>query len=106
VERLIGLTDGLPAEDVPLDDIAEIDSAYWFDERDRPTVRNVVDHMRLVGEVDLSYPIIVGPDGRVMDGTHRIAKVLLDGGTTIAAVRLAVLPPPDYRGCRPDELPY
>lgn len=106
VDRLIELSRGLPVEEVPLDEIADIDSVYWFDESDRPTVRKMVEHMRLVGEVDLSYPIIVGLDGRVMDGMHRIAKVLLDGGTTIAAVRLTELPLPDYRGCRPEELPY
>jgi hypothetical protein len=106
VDRLVELCEGLPVEEVRLDEIGEIDSVYWFDASQRPTVRKVVEHMRLVGEVDLSYPIIVGPDGRVMDGMHRIARVLLDGGTTIAAVRLPVLPPSDYRGCRPDELPY
>lgn len=106
VDRLVEQSVGLRAEDVRVDEIAEIDSAYWFDERERPTVRNLVEHMRLVHEVDMSFPIIIGPDGRVMDGMHRIAKVLLDGGTTISAVRLKELPPPDHRSCRPDELPY
>lgn len=106
VDCLVELSAGLPVEQVRLDEIREIDSVYWFDERDRPTVRKVVEHMTLVNEVDLSYPIIVGPDGRVMDGMHRIAKVLLGGGTTIAAIRLTELPPPDYRGCRPEDLPY
>ena len=49
--------------------IAEIDTAYWFDGSDEtPTVRKVVEHARLIVEVDSSYPIIVGRDGRVMDG--------------------------------------
>jgi hypothetical protein len=42
----------------------------------------------------------------VMDGMHRIARVLLEGGTTIAAVRFADHPDPDYRNCRPQDLPY
>ncbi|MHB1927998.1 MAG: hypothetical protein ACYCUG_00935 [Acidimicrobiales bacterium] len=106
VDRLVELARDLPVEDIPLDAIAEVDSVYWFDERDRPTVRKLVEHMRLVVEVELSHPVILGPDGRVMDGMHRIARVLLDGGATVRAVRLSELPPPDYRGCRPEDLPY
>jgi hypothetical protein len=107
VDRLIELTAGLPVEEVSLDDhLYEIDSVYWFDDRERPTVRKVVEHFRLVEEVDPSYPIILGPDNRVMDGMHRVARALLDGGLTIRAVRLPDVPDPDYRGCRPDELPY
>ena len=86
--------------------IGEIDSVYWFDEREEPTVRKVVDHIRLIEEVDASYPIILGPDGRVIDGMHRIARALLEGQATISAVRLQLLPEPDFRNCRPDELPY
>lgn len=106
VDRLIILAKGLPIEHVSLDAIGEIDSVYWFDEWQRPTVRSVVEHCRLMGEVDLDYPVILGPDGRVMDGMHRIGRALLDGSTTIKAVRLASLPEPDFRNCRPDELPY
>jgi hypothetical protein len=106
VDRLIALTSELPEEQVTLSDIDEIDSVYWFDGNERPTVRKVVEHMRLVREVDASYPVILGPDGRVMDGMHRIALALLEGRQTITAVRLGVLPEPDYKGCRPDELPY
>jgi hypothetical protein len=106
VDRLIALTDGLPVEHVRLDEIAEIDSAYWFDEWHRPTVRSVVDHCRLIREVDPTLPIILGPGTRVMDGMHRVARALLEGSETISAVRLAELPDPDYRNCRPDELPY
>jgi hypothetical protein len=106
IDRLLELTRDLPVEQVELTDVFEIDSVYWFDEWQRPTVRRVVEHVRLVQEVDPSHPIILGPDGRVMDGMHRVARALLEGRTTIAARRLPVLPEPDYRNCRPDELPY
>ena len=80
---------------------------YWFDnDHQRPTVRAVIDHVRLIGEVDATYPIILGPDGRVMDGMHRIARAILENRPTIAAVRLAGLPEPDHRNCAPDELSY
>lgn len=106
IDRLIRLTDGLPIERVRLDHIDEIDSVYWFDERHHPTVRSVVEHCRLIGDVDPGYPIILGPDGRVMDGMHRIARALLVGAIVIDAVRLDDVPTPDYRNCRPDQLPY
>ena len=107
VDRLIELSSALPVRDVKLDSIDEIDSVYWFDDRiDRPTVRRVVDHVRLIEDVDLSHPIILGVDGRVMDGMHRIAKALLEGRSTISAVRFETHPDPDYRNCQPEDLPY
>jgi hypothetical protein len=107
VDRLIELSSALPVRDVKLDSIDEIDSVYWFDDRvDRPTVRRVVDHVRLIEGVDVSHPIILGVDGRVMDGMHRIAKALLEGRSTISAVRFEDHPDPDYRNCRPEDLPY
>jgi hypothetical protein len=106
VDRLVDLAVGLPVEQVRLAELDEIDSVYWFDDSERPTVRKLVDHVRLIQEVDVSYPIVLGPDGRVMDGMHRIARALLDGRETIAAVRLPLLPAPDYTDCQPDTLPY
>jgi hypothetical protein len=106
VDRLIALTVGLPAERIELAEIGEIDSVYWFDDVQGPTVRKVVEHFRLIQEVDTEYPIIVGPDGRVMDGMHRIARAILEGRTSILAFRLPAIPEPDYRGCRPEDLPY
>lgn len=107
VDRLIALSQRLPIERVAIDAIGEVDTAYWFDGgNELPTVRKVVEHARLMSEVDVSHPIILGPDGRVMDGMHRIARALLEGRPIIEAVRFAALPEPDYRGCRPRELPY
>ena len=107
VDRLIELCRNLPVEEVALASIDEIDTNYWFtDEFWPPTVRRIVEHVQLVQEVDASYPIILGPGDRVMDGMHRIARAMLDGQSTIYAIRLAVLPPPDYRNCQPKQLPY
>jgi hypothetical protein len=69
-------------------------------------VRRVADHARLIEEVDWTYPIILGFDGRVMDGMHRIAKALLQRRTTIRAVQFETHLEPDYRICRPEDLPY
>ena len=106
VDRLVELTQDLPVENVTLADLPEVDSIYWFGSSEPPTVRTVVEHFRLVQEVDPQYPIILGPDNRVMDGMHRVARALLEGRTTISAVRFPTLPDPDYRDCRPEDLPY
>lgn len=107
VDRLVELSRHLPVVDVEIASICEIDSVYWFDdESERPTVRKVVDHVRLIQQVDPCHPIILGPGGRVMDGMHRIARALLEERTTIRAVRLGSLPEPDFRNCRPEDLPY
>jgi hypothetical protein len=106
IHRLIELSANFPVIDVEVSSIAAIDTPYWFDEDERPTVRKIADHVRLVEEVDVEYPIILGPDGQVMDGMHRVVRALLEGRPTIRAVQFAELPEPDYRNCRPDELPY
>ena len=107
VDRLIELSADLPVSEVPLASIGEIDSVYWFEgDRHRPTVRAVVEHVRLIENVDTSYPTILGPDGRVMDGMHRIARAVLDGRATISAVTFSELPEPDHRDCAPDDLSY
>jgi hypothetical protein len=107
VDRLVELSRGLPVKDVELSSIEEIDTVYWFDDRfERPTVRKVVEHVRLIEEVDLSHAVILGFDGRVMDGMHRIAKALLERRATIRAVQFDTPLDPDYRNCRPEDLPY
>jgi hypothetical protein len=89
-----------------LDSIADVDTDFWFKFGPTPTVRRIIDQVRLIQEVDLSYPIILGSDGRVMDGMHRIARAILDGHLTIKAVQFVDEPAPDYRDCSPEDLPY
>jgi len=107
VSRLISLSRGLPVHAVPVDSVREVDTVYWFQGSTvAPTVRAVVEHARLMLDADLSFPVILGPDGRVMDGMHRIARAMLEGRPEISAVRFPVLPDPDYRHCQPADLPY
>lgn len=107
VDRLIELTAGLPVGSIPLAAIRELDEPFWFDtEGDVPTVRRIVEHMRLTLDVDPAYPIILDPDGRVMDGMHRVSRALLEGRDRIDAVRLPTLPAPDHPDCDPEELSY
>jgi hypothetical protein len=107
VDRLISLSQELPVHAVTVDSVREVDTVYWFDSSTAaPTVRAVVEHARLMLDADLSFPVILGPDGQVMDGMHRIARAMLDGRKQVSAVRFPALPEPDYRDCQPADLPY
>ena len=107
VDRLIILVEHQPVEQIPLSDFAEIDTGYWFDHgNNSPTARSVAGHFRLMIDADLQCPIVLNPDGGVMDGMHRVARALAEGRSTVLAKRLPVMPEPDFRDCHPDDLPY
>jgi hypothetical protein len=106
VDNLIEASAGLPVEEVPLERIHDVDTDYWFVFGPAPTVRRIIEHVRLIEEVDVSHPIILGSDGRVMDGMHRVARAILDGRSTVRAVRFVTEPEPDFRNCSPGDLPY
>jgi hypothetical protein len=105
VDRLIQQSRDLPRKHVRLADIAELDEA-WSGEDEPRTWRAMVAHIKLIEEADLSFPIILSADGRVMDGRHRLAKAALQSRSTIEAVQFEQDPLPDHVGRRPDELPY
>lgn len=107
VERLIELSRGLPRSEVELAALRELDEPYWFRETEtEPTCRALVEHMRLIEGADLSFPIILSSDGRVMDGMHRVAKALLAGLSTVPAVRFERDPEPDYLNRLASDLLY
>ena len=107
VDRLVALTKDLRRQKVKLDAIRELDEPYWFSDRDaKPTCRAIVEHMKLVEEADLSYPIILSSDGGIMDGMHRVAKALLAGLDKIEAVQFTKDPEPDFEDVYPEDLPY
>lgn len=105
VDRLIHLSGHLPRKRVPLDEIRELDDD-WFGGDERPTWRAMLEHVRLMEEADLSFPIILSARGDVMDGMHRVAKAVLEGRSGIDAVQFDEDPEPDYVGRGPTELPY
>ena len=55
---------------VRIDDIREIDETYWASNGEI-MCRAVVEHAKLIQEANLSFPIILSADGRVMDGMER-----------------------------------
>jgi hypothetical protein len=70
------------------------------------TCRRVVEHARLIEEVDLAYPVILSCDGRVMDGMHRVLKALMNGESHIHVVRFRTDPDPDFVDVNPEDLSY
>jgi hypothetical protein len=105
VDRLVELSSRLPRKVVPLSAIAGLDDA-WFGEDEQPTWRAMIEHIRLIEQADLSYPIILSASGAVMDGMHRVAKAVLRGREQIEAVQFPEDPEPDHVGRGPDDLPY
>lgn len=59
------------------------------------TIQGLAGHCRRVLDADFSHPIILGADGSLMDGGHRIAKAILEGREFIKAVRFDETPPHD-----------
>ncbi len=107
VRKLLKGATSLPVIDVALDDIRELDESYWFEATKQPaTCRSVGDHMKLVQAADLSFPILLCAEGRVMDGMHRVVKAYIAGQQSITARQLPVTPPPDYVDVPADDLPY
>jgi hypothetical protein len=107
VDRLVELSRDLPKVLVPLAEIAELDENYWFQVgQNPPTCRAIADHIQLIEEASLAYPIILGSSDRVFDGMHRVVKALFAGRDAIDAVRFTCDPEPDHVGRGPNELPY
>ena len=87
ITRLIQLAKDLEPFEIPLKHMnvynlyPEIKSCKGF-----------VEHMQKVLDADLKFPIILDDEGYVMDGRHRVAKVLLEKRETILAVRFDETP--------------
>lgn len=105
IDLLIRHARDLPRRRVPLSAIRELDEP-WFGTDEESTWRELIGHVRLMDEADLSFPIILSASGRVMDGMHRVAKALREGRTDIEAVQFHADPSPDHVGRGPKDLPY
>ncbi len=60
-----------------------LDVDAWFGEACKPTIANVLHHMRVIRDADLSKPILLSAEGHVFDGLHRLAKCVFEGVNTI-----------------------
>jgi hypothetical protein len=105
VDRLIQLTASFPRQRVALSALRELNEP-WFGTDEAATWVALIEHVKLMDAADLSFPIILAADGRVMDGMHRVAKALRVGLTDIEAVQFTVDPPPSHVNVQPIDLPY
>ena len=103
VDRLVELSRSLPRQRVALAQIRELDEPCGG-EGARLTWRDVAEHVKLIHEADLSYPIILSANGEVMDGRHRVAKAAIEGRDSIEAVQFEVDPVPDFVGREAEDL--
>lgn len=94
-ERLWRLTKDLPEYDEDVERFEELDRDCWFGEGRNPTIREIAEHCQRINEADLRIPVIINDNGRLMDGGHRLARALIEGRTTVKAVRFSEMPQPD-----------
>lgn len=92
VTNLIAQAKELAPFDLPLAAIY-LGTEVWTPEG---SVFGLAFHMRRAMDVDTSYPVIMCEKGFIMDGWHRVLRALIDGKTTIKAVRFQKTPPHDY----------
>ena len=85
------LSEALPITWVDPATIINLDYDGWF-KQEPPTARAVLAHMKRILDADLSKPIILCPEGTIMDGAHRACKALLLGEKAVPVRRFAELP--------------
>lgn len=105
VLQLILQSSHLPVIQICLDEIKELDEPYWFPSR-YPNTIELIQHFKLVEEADLRYPIILCPEGRIMDGMHRVAKAKMMNLNAVQAVQFEVMPKPHFMNVDEDDLIY
>ena len=98
---------GLPVQET-LADRFNLDVDAWFGEACRPTIANVVHHMKYIQIADLNAPILLSAEGHVFDGLHRLAKCALEGIKAIKYQQFQTNPEPfeilafeDFRKAKP-----
>ena len=97
IDDLIEQSRDLPVFEVNIHDLDELDRVAWYGDNShhgRLTVRQVVEHMKRIEVVDLTCPIILSADGKLLDGFHRVAKAFRLGIDTLPAKRFVADPLP------------
>jgi len=95
VRRLWALSAEFPVIDFEIETFTGLDIDMWFCGVNEPTVRAVYQHCLRIDAADLAYPIMLDPDGLVIDGVHRLLKAKRRGLAAVSAVRFETMPAPD-----------
>ena len=105
VDQLILQISHFPVIQVCLGEIKELDGPYWFPNH-YPTAQDLIDHFQVIQQADLSYPIILCPEARIMVGLHRVAKAKMMNLQNLQAVQFEVMPEPHFINVDEDDLSY
>ena len=82
VHAAIKLSEYLPVKDYLIEDLYIAYESPCDD-----NLRSFIEHMRMVVDADLSYPVLMNEDGFIIDGRHRLSKAILNKQKTIKGVR-------------------
>jgi len=97
VEGLIEKSVGLPVFEANVSELlAKIGGGTWFGKDEKVTIQLILNHIDRALKADLTFPIILSADGKVMDGSHRIVSAYIKGIESISAVQFETDPNPDY----------
>jgi hypothetical protein len=96
VTSLIEKSKELETFEKPVEELRalQLDSNFPGLSRDA-TYANVAHHVKIALAADLSYPILLGENGRIMDGHHRVLKALITGVPTLPVKQFSIDPDPD-----------
>jgi hypothetical protein len=107
VPRLWEAAKGLPVHLVAIDTLPYLfDGDSWLRNWANPDDPQVQFEASRTAAADLAYPVILHPNGHLMDGYHRVCKALQLGFTHVQSVRFTEdsLPEPDETwGTKPQQ---
>lgn len=87
VDRLWELAEKLPVKTVELDEYRDqLEDRVWREGSEKVSPLDIDEkskHWKRMKEADLSFPILVAPDGEIMDGYHRLLKAHVEGNKKI-----------------------
>lgn len=92
VTRLIEHSKDLPVFQIPLAGINLGQDIF----PEAPSAMKLAVHVKRAMEADLSCPILLDPNGFIMDGWHRVVKALVTGQPTLPARRFTPETMPCY----------
>lgn len=92
VPALWALAADLPVKEMPIEEAAALLKDRTWRQHDGTEVAVLESrdawHDRKVEAADPQYPIIIHPDGWLMDGAHRVLRAVRHGQATVRAVKL------------------
>lgn len=106
VNKLINSLKSIKVTKTPLSEISELNHDYWSFGSTPIVTKKIAEHAKLILECDLTHPILLCPERKLIDGMHRVCKAYIKGQTTIDSIILKKLPSPDYVNVRLEDLPY